>query len=96
MTDKVRYNRLAQAKHRGSKRSYKTELENAQIMMAWLNADLSEGQAARILGMERVALRVMRDDAIAEGIRLAEKLSKPVDLAYDGLCGKLPQRSRNG
>lgn len=87
--DKVRYNRLAQVKHRGSKRSYKTELENAQIMLAWLNADLSEGQVVRALGMDRIALREMRDTAIAEGIRLFEKLRKPVDADYDGICGRL-------
>jgi gamma-glutamyl phosphate reductase len=91
--DKRRYNRLAQAKHRKSKRSYKTELENAQIMLAWLNADLSEGQAAKALGMDRLSLRIARDDAIAEGIRQFEKLRKPIDAAYDGICGKFAASS---
>lgn len=72
--NKKRYNRIAQAKHRGSKRSYRTELENAQIMLAWLAEELSEGQAAHALGVDRISLRVMRDGAIAQGLQLAEAL----------------------
>lgn len=94
--NKARYNRLAQAKHRGSKRSLKTELEDAQIMLAWLNADLSEGQAARALGLDRVALRERRDAAIAEGMRLFGTLYPKLDAAYDGVCGVLRRAdSRN-
>lgn len=85
--NKKRYNRIAQAKHRGSKRSYRTELENAQIMLAWLNADLSEGQASKALGVDRLGLREMRDKAIADGMRLFETLYPRLDAVYDEVCG---------
>jgi hypothetical protein len=92
--DKRRYNRLAAAKSRKSKRSYKTELENAQILLAWLNADLSEGQASKALNIDRIALREMRDTAIAEGLRLFESMYPKIDAAYDGICA--PLRSMGG
>ena len=88
-TNKARYNRMAQQKHRGSKRSPKTELENAHILLAWLNADLSEGQVSKALGIDRVTLRVMRDDAIANGMRLFETLYPRKEAIYDGICGHL-------
>ena len=85
--NKTRYNRLAQAKARGSKRSIKTELENAHIMLAWLNADLSEGQASKALGIDRISLRVMRDEAIANGMKVFESLYPRIDVIYDGIVG---------
>jgi hypothetical protein len=70
--NKQRLDRLAQQKHRGSKRSYVTEIENLKIILAWQSGNLSEGQAARALCMDRVSLRVMRDDAIKRGTDLVE------------------------
>ena len=71
---KQRYNRLHQSKHRGSARSYKTELENMMVLLAWLNADLSEGQASKALGVDRISLRIMRDGAIAQGLQIVEAM----------------------
>lgn len=71
---KQRRDRLSQHKHRKSRRSYKTELENAQILLAWEAAQLSEGQVARILDIDRVSLRMMREGAIAEGMNIAAAL----------------------
>jgi hypothetical protein len=71
---RLRQARLHQAKQRGSRRSYKTELENAQLLLAWEAARLSEGQMAAALGVDLLAVRKMRDAAIAEGMRLAEAL----------------------
>lgn len=57
---KRRYDRLKQQKHRGSKRSYVTEIENLRTLLAWETGQLSEGQAARKIGVDRVTLRDMR------------------------------------
>ena len=73
----VKQERLArtyQGKSRGDRRSYKTELENAQVLLAWEAAYLSEGQASRMLNVDRVTLRMMRESTIAEGIKLADEL----------------------
>lgn len=48
--------RLYQSKSRGDRRSYKTELENVQLLLAWEAGDLSEGQVSSILGVDRVSL----------------------------------------
>jgi len=40
------------------KRSY---AENLQIMVAWLYGEISEGKAARIIGVDRLELRTMSD-----------------------------------
>jgi hypothetical protein len=66
-----RYNRLAKQKARNSKRSYVTEIEDLQIIVAWLYGDLSEGRAARALGVDRVSLRTMRDAAVYAGVATA-------------------------
>lgn len=71
---KQRQDRLSQSKHRGSRRSYKTELENMHVILAWLAEELSEGQASAALGVDRVSLRIMRDGAIAQGLRIVEAL----------------------
>lgn len=71
---KQRLARLYQGKSRGDRRSYKTELENLQILLAWEAGDLSEGQVANMLDVDRVALRMMREGAIAAGMTLAEEL----------------------
>ena len=67
--------RLYQGKSRGDSRSYKTELENVQLLLAWEAGDLSEGQVATMLGVDRVSLRMMRDGAKAAGMALAEELA---------------------
>jgi hypothetical protein len=58
--EKRRQDRLFQQRHRGSKRSYVTEIENLRVLLAWEAEFLSEGQAAKRLGLERVELRDMR------------------------------------
>lgn len=70
-----RQSRLSQAKHRGAMRSYKTELENTQLILAWEATELSEGQISAILNIDRVTLRMMREGAIAAGMKIAESLS---------------------
>ena len=76
MSDPVQQRRMRayQAKSRGDRRSFKTELENAQILLAWDAGDLSEGQAAKALDVDRLTARVMRDDMLAAGLALADKL----------------------
>jgi hypothetical protein len=74
---KRRSDRLPQKKHRGSKNSYVTDIENLQIMLAWEAGELSEGQAAKALQVERVALRDLRRIAVNSGAALAGKLKKP-------------------
>lgn len=64
---KRRLDRLAQQKHRGSRRSYVTEIENLQVLLAWEAGRLSEGQAARALDVDRVTLRGMKIDAVSAG-----------------------------
>lgn len=66
--------RAYQAKSRGSAISFKTELENAQIILAWECGDLSEGQVSEIFNTDRVSVRKMRDDVRAAGIKIAEAL----------------------
>lgn len=68
--------RLAQAKHRGSV-SHKTELENTLIILAWESANLSEGQCARMLDLDRVALRKLRMDTLDRAMKFAEELDAP-------------------
>lgn len=68
----TRYNRLAKQKERGSKRSYVTEIEDLKILLAWEAGELSEGQASKILGIDRIAARIKRDEAVADGIAYVE------------------------
>lgn len=70
----TRYNRLAKQKQRGSLKSYVTELEDLKICLAWEAAELTEGQAARALGYDRVTLRNIRYEAIRAGRDLYEQL----------------------
>jgi hypothetical protein len=79
MKDKTRYNRLAQQKHRGSKRSFVTEIEDLKILLAWECGELSEGQVSKALKIDRISARKMRDDFVAEGI------------SYLGFTGKEPK-----
>lgn len=71
---KRRSDRLAQQKHRKGKASYVTEIENLQIILAWEAGELSEGQAAKALRVERVALRDLRRIAVNSGAALAGRL----------------------
>ena len=66
--------RLYKNKSRGDRRSYKTELENALLLLAWEAMELSEGQMAKIMDTDRVSLRLMREGAIAQGMKLADGL----------------------
>lgn len=65
--NKRRIDRLAQQRHRGSRRSYVTEIENLKILLAWEAGELSEGQAMKAIGVDRVTARGMKCDAIREG-----------------------------
>ncbi len=75
---KRRANRLAKQRERGGG-SIKTELENAYLMLAWEAERLSEGQVARILGADRVTVRLMREGAIAKALTVAEGLFDAAD-----------------
>lgn len=79
---KQRADRIAQAKHRGTRRSVKTELENTLLLLAWESADLSEGQVSSMLNVDRITLRKMRTDAINEGLRLADLLDRGRQLQH--------------
>ncbi len=68
--NKQRYDRLAQQKSRSNKRSYVTEVENLQIILAWQAGKISEGVAAREIGVDRLQLRTMRDNATQHGVHL--------------------------
>lgn len=72
--------RIAQAKHRGTKASLKTELENLLLLLAWESEILSEGQVSKILDLDRVSIRKMRLAALDQATRLAEALLPPPDL----------------
>ena len=59
-TDKTLYMRNYMAKRRGTKRSYKTEADAACVLLAWEAAEITEGQAAKLLRMDRVDVRGLR------------------------------------
>lgn len=81
---KQRAARVAQAKHRGTKASHKTEMENALLMLAWESETLSEGQVSRLLDLDRVSVRQMRLDLLDRATALA-----------DALYGRAPVQSRD-
>lgn len=74
---KRRSDRLSQRKHRNGRRSYLTDMENARILLAWEAAELTEGQAAEALGVDRLGARKMREEAIGSGIALAAAFRTP-------------------
>lgn len=69
---KRRYNRLAQQKHRGGKQSFVTQIENLKILLVWQSGEISEGQAAKILGMKRIEARELMYSAIIDAITLCD------------------------
>lgn len=69
-----RKSRMAQAKHRGTKVSLKTEVENLRLLLCWEAEYLSEGQMVRLLDIDRVSIRRMRAGAIDEGMKLADAI----------------------
>lgn len=77
---------MYQAKSRGDKRNYKTEIENLQIMLAHECSHLSEGQAAKAIGTDRIGLRKMMADARTLGTNLAGQI-----LGKDGASGSVEQ-----
>lgn len=81
-TIKQRKDRIAQAKHRGSRLSVKTELENTRILLASEAGQLSEGQVATALKLDRITLRRMREAAIAEGMRIFDLLDRGRQLQH--------------
>lgn len=72
-----RKNRLYQAEHRGSRRSYKTETENLGLLLLLEAGELSEGQVSRALDIDRVTLRMMRENAMADAAKFADILLSP-------------------
>lgn len=42
-------------------------LTDACVVAAWMDAELSEGQAARALGLDRVSARILRDKIVGRG-----------------------------
>lgn len=71
---KRRSDRLAKQRLRNSERSYVTEVEDLQIMLAWESGQLSEGQAMKALGTSRIDARRMKQQATAKGCELGESL----------------------
>lgn len=71
--------RIAQANHRGSRSTIKTELENVLLILAWEAEQLSEEQIARAIDTDRVTIRRMRDAAIDKAMRLADALMPSPD-----------------
>lgn len=45
-----------------------------KVLLALEATQLSEGQASKVIGVDRVTLRTMRDDTIAEGLALADRM----------------------
>lgn len=72
--EQQRYNRAAQCKHRGSRQSYRTQHEDALIILAWQAGRLSEGQAMRALATDRIGAREERDAAIDRGTEIGLEL----------------------
>jgi predicted ArsR family transcriptional regulator len=70
--NKQRSDRLAQVRHRNSKRSYVTEIENLKICLAWACGELSEGQASKALGLDRVSARGHLAQLVEDGRALVE------------------------
>jgi hypothetical protein len=73
---KARYNRLAKQKERGTKISYLTRFEDAAICLAWEAGELSEGQAATALGVDRIGARLRREAILGRGVVLAARLKQ--------------------
>lgn len=64
-----------------ARRSYKTDAENLGLLLLWEAEVLSEGQVAKALDIDRVTLRMMREGALAEALKLAEALVPAPDLS---------------
>ena len=73
-----RINRQAQKKWREARKrqklSLKTELENAQIMLAWECGLLSEGQVCAALGLGQIEARTLRDSTMTAGQEIGSAL----------------------
>src|SRR5688572_15925777 len=69
---KRKKDREYQAKHRGSKRSYVTEIEQLKVLLAWEAGRLSEGWAAKVLNLDRVSLRDLRLNFLEEQETIGE------------------------
>lgn len=54
-----------------SEPNYKKQIEDLQILVAWSNGELSEGQATRALDVGRIEAREMRHDAAQFGYLVA-------------------------
>ena len=65
-------NREYQAKCRGDKRSYKTELEIAMLLLCRDEELLSEGQIAKFLGCNILDVRFRHAALIEAGMKLIE------------------------
>lgn len=66
-TNSTRYTREYMAKYRKSRRSYVSEIERLEVLVAWLSDAVSTDDAARVIGtlpMEAAA------DAVAHGVKI--------------------------
>ncbi len=64
--------RAYMARRRGTKRSYKSEVEDAAVLIAWAAGELSEGVASRTLGLDRVTTRERLQALVAAGVDRAK------------------------
>ena len=65
-----------QESHRGVSAGAQTRYENAAIIAAWERGDLSEGQVADALGIDRMRAREIRDEVMEFGVLLAAELRR--------------------
>ena len=72
-TDRQRYMREYQARRRGTKRSYKSEADSACVLLAWEAGEITEGVAAKLLGIDRVSARERKQCMIMRGVQLSRQ-----------------------
>ena len=68
--------RTYQERHRCMAPGPQSRFENAAICAAWASGDLSEGQVAKALGIDRLMARKMLDDVRNLGTALASEMGR--------------------
>lgn len=66
--------RRHQRTSRGGKTSHRDNYENAAILLAWESGEITEGQAARALRLDRVSARELKLKSTALGRAIAFSL----------------------
>lgn len=74
---RARYNRKVKAESRDTVASHVSHLEDLKVIFAWETGNLTEGQASKALGYDRVTLRCMREFYEKAGGELARALLEP-------------------